>query len=377
VKEKQSWGSRLTKWWDKIKSKVSKNQHVEEEVLTGLDINIEGLYEDPGVVIELQKRYMEGMKEIEILKKAYKAHVTWLSILQQLEMSGKKVKQELEKLSQIYSETLLKKGEYRDKIKNEGTAQSNYMEQYEGTMEDILEMMKNHEKNQQAVKQDLAYLEAEKSDLLHQKRRLTTAYRFVRHALITVAFLTSLAALVLAILYFIYERDILLGAMISMVAVIGATVWVYIFRRYLVFELKKNQKLIKRAIELTNKTKIKYINNQKVINYQCKKYHVNSSEMLTLRWENYRDRISAERQYKNISNSIAATMTDIEDLLRKNKIKDDGFIIDYMDYFTSKKGRKILLERINGEKGELKANLKRVEKENHVLNLLLTNYKSR
>lgn len=376
MEEKQSLINRLANWWTGIKSKFQSDSHIEEEILTGLDIDIDGLYDDPSIVIQLQQKYMEGMREIDVLKKKYKTHVSWLSTLQQLEMSGKSVKQDLEKLSQIYSETVLKKGEYRDKMRNEGTSESIYMEQYETTMVSTLKMMAEHENKQRIVKQDLAYLEAEKSDLLHQKKRLSMAYRFVKNALIAVAFLTAVAALVLSILYFIYDKNILVPSMIAMVAVIVATVWVYIFRRYLIYEISKNQKLVKRAIELTNKSKIKYVNNQKVIDYQCRKYHVNSSEMLTLRWENYQERISAERQYKNISNSIAAAMTDIETLLRKNKIKDDGFIVDFIDYFTSKKGRKILLERINNEKEEFKSNLKRVEKESHILNLILTNYKS-
>lgn len=205
-------------------------------------------------------------------------------------------------------------------------------------MASIIEMMKGHEDNQRMVKQDLAYLESEKSELLYQSRRLKSAYSFIKSTFIVVALLTAVVAFVLSVMYFAYSVAILTWAMISMIAVIGgATVWIYVFRRYLVYEITKNQKLMKRAIELINKTKIKYINNQKVIDYQCGKYKVDSSEMLELRWENYTNRVMAEKQYKNISNSIAAMMTDIEDLLRKNGVEDNGFVLDYMDYFTSKK----------------------------------------
>lgn len=368
----------IVKGWDRLIIGFKSRNFIEEDVLVGIDIDLEGLYDDPNVAVEVQQRYMSAIKQIDLIRPKYKLVVEQITLLQRIEMLSSRAKQELEKLCLIYSETLVKKGEFREKIKTQKatTNRGAYLEQYEDNMEKIIEMMEGHEEHQRIVKQDLAYLESEKSELLYQNRRLKKAYTFVKSAFVVVALLTAIAAFVLSIMYFVNNLPILTPAMIAMVAVIGATVWVYVFRRYLRFELNKNQKLMKRAIELINKTKIKYINNQKVIDYQCGKYKVDSSEMLRLRWENYNNKVLAERQYVNISNSIAAMITDIEDLLHKNGINDNGFVLDYMDYFTSKKGRKILLQRLNEKKEELMITLKRTEKESQVLNLVLVNYKS-
>lgn len=369
---------KIVRAYDGFRLNLRKRGFVEEDILEGVDIDIEGLYEDPAVALELQERYIGAIKQTDILRPKYKKAIEEITLLQRIEMLSSRAKQELEKLCQIYSETLVKKGEFKEKIKgqNQEAQRGAYLEQYEDNMEKIIEMMEGHEENQRMVKQDLAYLESEKSELLYQSRRLKKAFTFVRSAFIVVAFMTAFAAFILSVMYFVYSIAILMPAMIAMVAVIAATVWVYVFRRYLRHEIGKNQKLMKRAVELINKTKIKYINNQKVIDYQCRKYKVDSSEMLRLRWENYNSKVMAERQYINISNSIAAMITDIEDLLNKNGIKDDGFVLDYMDYFTSKKGRRILMDRLNDKKEELMRSLKNSEKESQVLNLVLVNYKS-
>lgn len=368
----------VAKGWDRFVIKMKSHKFTEEDVLKGIDINLEGLYENPTVALELQEQYMTTMKQIELTRPKYKKVVEQITLLQRIEMLSNRAKQELEKLCLIYSETLVKKGEFKEKIRHQNQMGNKgaYLEQYEDNMVKIIEIMEGHEENQRIVKQDLAYLESERSEILYQSQRLKKAFVFVKSSFVVVALVTALAAFVLSIMYFVYNKAILTPAMISMVAIIAATVWVYVFRRYLRAEIIKNQKLMKRAIAITNKTKIKYINNQNVIDYQCRKYKVDSSEMLRLRWENYNHKVLAERQYINISNSIAAMITDVEDLLRKNGITDKGFVLDYMDYFTSKKGRKILLERLDHKKEDLMSTIQRSEKESQILNLVLTNYKS-
>lgn len=356
--------------------KIFKGSKVEDSVLSGLDIDIEQLYEDPEVAVEIQNRYIENIKRLEIIEPKYKQYIGYITILQRIDMLPSKVKSNLEKMCQIYSETLIRKSEFRSQIQENEIGKSEYLEQYEDNMQDIVNMMKGHEDNQRLVKQDLAYLEAEKSELQYRSNRYKKALKFVKNAFIIVAVLTALAALILSTMIFVNREPVLTPAMVTMVAVIVATVWVYVFRRYLIYEINQNQKLMKRTVELTNKTKIKYINNQKVLEYQCRKYKVDSSEMLALRWENYRAKIMAKNQYRNISNSIAAMITDIEDLLSGNGVDDDGLVLDYLDYFVSKQGRKMLMGKLLERRDALKVEYEQTDKENDVINLVLTNYKS-
>jgi hypothetical protein len=72
--------------------------------------------------------------------------------------------------------------------------------------------------------------------------------------------------------------------------------WGFVFRRYCIHEIKKNQLLYERALKLINKVKIKFVHNQQLLEFQYKKYKVNSSEVLELRYENY---LEAKDEAKN------------------------------------------------------------------------------
>ena len=368
-------GTFFTSVGEKVQ-KSFKGRHVEEKMVSGFDIDMDRLYEDPEAAIEIQNRYIDNVKRLDKLKPKYRQYVEYVAVLERIDMLPPKVLKDLEKMCQIYSETLVQKSEFRDQIRSTEGGQNEYLEKYEDSMSKIIKMMKGHEDNQRLVKQDMAYLEAEKTELTYQSGRMGSALKFVKNAFIVIAVVAALTALVLSTMLFINKSSILIPAMIAMVAVIAGTVWVYVFRRYLIHEINKTNKLMKRAVELTNKTKIKYINNQKVLDFQYRKYKVDSSEMLELRWENYRAKITAKTQYRNISNSIAAMITDIEDLMKKNGVDDDGLVLDHLDYFVSKQGRKILMNKLNERRDELKAEYERADKENNVINLVLTNYKS-
>ncbi len=348
----------------------------DKQLLSGLDINLDHLYEDPSIATEVQSRFTENIRRMDTIRPNYKKYVNYVAVLERLEMLPSKVKKELEKLAQVYSETLVQKTEFRDKIKDTDTNKAEYLERYDGQMDEIVKMMQEHEENQRLVKQDLAYLESEKSDLSYYAERYGRAYRWVRSGFVVAAVVAAASAFVLSTMFFVYKMAILMPAMIAMVAVITATVWVYVFRRYLIHEIKKNQKLMQRAVTLINKTKIKYINNQKVLDYQYQKYRVDSSEMLVLRWENYKAKLAARNQYRNISNTIAAMITDVEKLLVDHHVEDDGLVLDHIDYFVSKSGRQILMKKLVERKSDLKEEYDRLEKENTVINLILTNYKS-
>lgn len=371
--------SRLGTFFENIYSGVKgkfQDRSRDTQILSGLDIDLDSLQDDPEAAIELQNRYIDNVKRLDIMKPKYRGYVDHVALLERLEMLPGKVKKDLEKMCQIYSETLVQKSEYRDQIRVDDEGTNDYLEKYEESLDGIIQMMKEHEDNQRLVKQDLGYLEGEMTELAYQNTRYKSALAFVKTAYIVIAFGAAIAALILSTLFFVNDQSILVPAMITMVAVIVGTVWVYVFRRYLMHEITKNSKLVKRAVELTNKTKIKYINNQKVLDYQYRKYHVDSSEMLALRWENYRAKVTARNQYRNISNSIAAMITDIEDLLFKSGIEDEGLVLDHLDYFVSGQGRKLLMKKLIERRDELKLDYEATEKENNVLNIVLTNYKS-
>ncbi len=102
-------GGTIRRIWDKLLLTLKSRSFIEEKVLEGIDIDIDGLYEDPSIAVNLQQRYLHAIKQVDMLKPKYKEVVNHITLVQRIEMLSTRAKQELEKLCQIYSETLVKK----------------------------------------------------------------------------------------------------------------------------------------------------------------------------------------------------------------------------------------------------------------------------
>lgn len=365
--------NKLKKLWEKWR----RHALVEEDVLIGLDIDLSELYEDPNVALKLQERYLENIQDLDRLIPQYRDCSNKIVLVQRFESLNKSVKTELEKMIKLYSETLINKSIVQSSVQVSKRSGGEYLEDYEEHIPDVIRLMEEHEQDLSIVKRDLSYLEGEMAELKYQFKRFSQALAFVKYAYIGLSLTTALAALGLTMMYFLYKRPMGTLAIVTMVGVVLLTLWVFVFRRYLIAGLKKNIRLQKRCVELSNKTKIKFVNNQKVIDYQCRKYKVDSSEMLKLRWDSQQKKNLQQKQYKNLTNTISAVLNDMEVLLNKNGITDFGFIEEQMAYFESKSGREKLMEQLEREKSQRYDEIQRKEKESHVLNLVLTNYRSR
>ena len=231
--------------------------------------------------------------------------------------------------------------------------------------------MAEHEKKLSVIKNDLYHLEGERAEIAYKNNRAIKALGFIKIMLLTTIVLTSLATLILTTLFFVYETDVFLPSLVVIVAVSFIGLWLFVFRRYLIFELKRNQKLQKREVELTNKIKIKFVNIQQFLDYAYKKYQVNSSEMLQIRWENYQKNSKNEARLKRISNNIASLIQDMDRLLMRNNMDGGTFVSDHIDYFTSKKGRKMLEAALELEKDDVKLSYDQCDNEIYILSKLL------
>lgn len=358
---------------DKFKNLLIKNTKVDEDLLSGIDIDVENMYVDKEVAIKLEKRYGQIKSEKEDKIKVYKQVVSDLAIVQKIEALPKEFKRELEKHAAIYSKSLVHKSDVQKKIKELSNTAPTYLEKHQGDIPKAIKIIKEYEEKQRLVTNDLNHLEGEKIELNYQSIRLNKAFKFLKNTMIFMLFAFSIAVLILTTLFFVYDHNILTMAIITMTSAIFFGIWTYVFRRYLIHELKKNQLLQKRAIELINKTKIKYVNNQQLLDYEYKKYKVNSSEMLELRWDNYKDNINNKKQYKSISNNMITTLQEIEKLLRKNSIDNDNYVIEKIDYFSSKKGRVSLAQSLEEEKNNISEEIKRLGLESDTIEKMLEN----
>lgn len=353
----------LVNLYEKIMNKFIKNKNYETEILTGIDLEH---LDNPDSVKELRNKIVELYYEKREIKPVYEKVIHQLTLVQKIDVFPKQEIEAFEKLARLHSETLIQKENFQNILRNQND-EPMYLEHYKEEIPKTIENMKEHEQKQRIVKRDLDYLEGEKGSLHYNESRYKKAVSIIRIILIASVFIAAIASLILSTMYFIYAWDIFIPSLVVIVILIFLGMWLYIFRRYLVHELKKNQMLQKRAIELENKTKIKYVRNQQFLDYEYKKYRVNSSEMLQLRWDNYKKNQENKDRFRSISNNISALITDLELLLERNAIEDYDYVFENVDYFVSKRARHLLKKSLETKRTLAIKDINRIDKQIDVL----------
>lgn len=339
----------------------------EENIINGLDIeNIQNAENKESII----ERYtIENKEKSEAKQREYENILNEFVLFQKIhELPGLRLKK-IENLARKYSETMALKTQ----IELEETMKEDKflsIEAYEDSIEKAIEILTENEEMQRKVKKDLAILEAEKEELEMQHRSLRGTLEALKYFFIFLALGTLLTAIVLATLTIIVEREVTIAMIISIVIIFFLFLWAYIFRRYAHHELKKNVIMQKRAIELLNKTKLKYLRYQQVLDFQYTKYKVNSKEVLQLRYDNYKKTKAKRRKIEDLNRTLKEVILELGDTLEDIYIKDVEIVLQHAEYIASRLGRQTLLEQYDKKRDEIKEEIKSLETQKKLLESL-------
>lgn len=243
---------------------------------------------------------------------------------------------------------------------------------YEKDMPRILRIIEENELNFQKVKMDLDRLEGEKSALEYEFKRSQLGIRitdFILYAMIGLAIIGTVVLFLLARSYNIFVPAV------SLILALGFFgIWAVVFRRYFLAALKKNAGAQARVVKLLNKIKIKYVTHRNLLDYEYKKFKINSSEALELRYElslnekNRRHRLTElQKQYRLLALDIVREM----DLMLAEQEEDlIDLFLQSSDYYASPSGRQSLAKRLNQEKNDLEGRWRKIEHDKNVLQKL-------
>jgi len=337
----------------------------EEELLIGFDV--EKLLADPNRRIKVEHMKELNEKKSYILADKYNKFMNDFVVVERVSGLTKDLATRIQALCKQYSEMTVVKEETEKRSIEAKRKEHPTIGLYIRDIPNAIKILKEHEAHQQSVKNDLNILEGEKEDLLYQFRNLKRALVFLRSFLIFLAFATLIAGVVLSTMLLVNDQDIFLPALVVVLVISFLFLWSYIFRRYCIHELKKNQRMQERAIKLINKTKIKFVHNQQLLEFQYKKYKVNSSEVLELRYDNYIEAKDEERNFENINNTMRAIVIDLDRQLTRLHIENTEFVLRNVDYFATNKGLSSLKLQYMDERSEMQVELKKLEHEKEVL----------
>lgn len=161
----------------------------------------------------------------------------------------------------------------------------------------VVKKMQSNEAFQRALKKDMAYLEGEKMEWTILKDQIKKEENNLKTLLCVIFGFFVVVALVLFIVGSKTRYDLgLFWLLLFFVVVLGTVVVLY---RLQIDEkdLKQSEVNINYAVELLNKTKLKYVNITNSLDYSYEKYGVGSSADLSYQWERYVEAVREDERF--------------------------------------------------------------------------------
>lgn len=187
---------------------------------------------------------------------------------------------------------------------------------------DAIRQMEEAEIKERNVKQDLIYLKDEKTRLEAEKDNLDFGNKFLYHFNIAMVIIFGLAVMFLVMLHLFKRQVVFVPLTILCFILIFLVSLVYVFRRRIDFELKLNVKKQIKAVKLINKKTVVYSYYRNFLNYEYRKFNVNSSAGLRVNLKEYDNYKHITSRYDSIRNIMYETQRLLENFLREKRIKD-------------------------------------------------------
>lgn len=242
----------------------------------------------------------ESKRQIEEAKAEYQAVTSYLTDMQKIDLIPLEQRGNMEDAARnIFNLT-----KERNKLQNRSSLLSDrqyrLFERYELQIPKEMPSIKEAERYQKVIEQDIAHLDQERETLDDQQDEIISKQSFLKGIAIT----TSIIIVILFVLFAFmsYYSDSSFTLPFLMTVLMGMASALYIF-----MEARKNMTTIghvqmkqNRQVMLMNKVKIKAVNNRNYLDYAYNKYMVENYEQLKIYWEEYiRLKDEARRYQKN------------------------------------------------------------------------------
>ncbi|MCR5651872.1 MAG: hypothetical protein K6F86_11905 [Lachnospiraceae bacterium] len=195
------------------------------------------------------------------------------------------------------------------------------MEAIASDMPGALEEMKKNEDYKFLVRGDLQKLEGEKGAYAFQKKEMSVKQVSCRNFVMITICSLSFIILMLLVLKYMYQMDVILGCVIASFA--AAVAMTLIFVEYIGAgsEMRKASNFLNQVIAKQNTVKIRYVNVENLLQYQYRKYHVNSSDELEYFWDMYLEEKNERQLLDEAGGDLKHAMDTFMSLLKSIRLK--------------------------------------------------------
>ena len=312
---------------------------------------------EKAVIKDVCEQLVDVSYHMEDMKQEYKLVTDYLVDIQKIEELPIQMANDI--IDTAKSIELLEKDRQRY-IASENlltTEQYNRIATYEDDVIKTIKELNEMEQRDGMLKSDMGYLEGEKDDLEYLRDEYADGITRIRGFLIGV-FIVSFIAMFGLIMYAITKRENVTVYALGLGAFLMA-VFAISYVKYLNYnnDIRDLDAKHKRAISLSNKVKVKYINNTNAVDYLYEKFGVNSCKELEYQWEQYNTMVSDALKYSQTNKDLRIFKEDLINKLRKIGVKDPEIWTRQTNALIDRREMVEIAHNLNVRRGKLRDKL--------------------
>lgn len=273
-------------------------------------------------IISSCEAMMETRKSQEEAKTEYESVTAYLTDIQIIGNAETKDAAVMENTARQIVALNKELEKYRGKIGNLSPAQYHRIETYEDDMPKEIRKMEENEGFFLKIQSDLRYLDEEKDRIRKEEKVLYAQQAYLKKISIIISVLTVLLFGVFIALAYAFKADMTIPYLLAILLVAVCVSYIFLEGRKNKVAMKNAQKKKARAILLSNKVKIKYINTSNLLDYLHQKFDVKNVTELRYQYEEYMKARQAERQFKDNTQKLESCQQKLSATMKKIGVRD-------------------------------------------------------
>ena len=232
-----------------------------------------------------------------------------------------------------------------------------FMKELEKEAPEAIRAIHEAEEHQRLYKQDLTYLEGERSELTYERERLQTGLSFIQKFAVGMCIAFGLSTMLLVLMYAVNGVNIFYPMVVMVFLVVAISALMYAFRRRILYELELNVKKQARAVELINKKTVLYAHYTNFLQYEYKKFKVRNAEMLKDNLNDYSLYKYVTDRLDSIRSIMYQTEQEIDGFLRQKNLYHASLTMDKLAYTLDLDHKKNHYQKLMAEREAIESKL--------------------
>ncbi len=288
-------------FWNKLFRKIKRREQSEEDWESivydrdGVDFHDEE--QRSRYITNCLEQVAEASREVRLLTGEYSLVTSYLVDMEEIEALPVQEREELDGIARRLLVLEQECEKYRGKKERMRDSDYHRMRRQEGEIQEGIGKLGECEKYADLIKRDLQRLDRERNAYEYRRSELEIMMNNFRG--MAVIFTTAFGAcmILLLALQFIFEMNTKIGYLLTVGAVAVAVTILLVKYTDSERELRRVVGAINKLIQLQNKVKIRYVNNNNLLDYLRIKYDTESASALEKRWQDYQREREERKEY--------------------------------------------------------------------------------